>query len=489
MPTQNNRRRVCARCGARLASDNAGEVCRPCEDTAYSDAVAPVLPDEFWERGPLKAALAARDFGRVVRAYRREHDPVLPQEVVGGWFGLSQGQISRIEHAVEPVHDLSKLERWARALRVPEQSLWFRLPSEARSSSASAVTVHGDVEGERSDVRRRDFVVGTAAYGAALVGRGDVERFRAAQPGRMVGVADVEVIREMTQTFRRLDNRFGGGRVYGLVTGHLSGEVIPLLRTARARRAVERELFEVAAELTQLAGWIAHDVGDQRRARGYLRESLKLAEAGDAHAFGVEVLAGMSHQAAYLGDGTAAVDFAEAARRNARRCDSPRALVAETWAMQAHGLALQSEARACASAMQKAERAFDAAGIGDRPDWLGYFDRAYLAAKFAHAYRALGQLTEAERCAARSLEMSEGYERGRLFNTALLASVHAELGNLDAACDLGEQAVDMARSIESARMRSYLAALRRRLEPHDNVPVVRAMAERLRAIGVTGASV
>lgn len=484
------RRRRCARCAARLASDNRGQVCGPCADFATPVQVAaPVKPDKFWERRALQAALRARHFGRVVRAYRREHDPALPQEVVGAWLGLSQGQVSRVEHAHAPVHDLVKLERWARALHIPERLLWFRLTPEAEPPSSTPATVPSDEQPEQRDVRRRDFVVGAAAYGTSLLAQGDGGQDRDQGAARVLAAADVDVIREITGTFRRLDNRFGGGRVYGLVTGHLSGEVIPLLRTARVRRAVERELFEAAAELTQLAGWVAHDVGDHRRARGYGREALKLCDHAGATAFAGEVLAGLSHQAAFLGDGTAAVDLAEAARHHARRSAASPVLVAETWAMEAHGHALRADARACSSAMGEAERALEAAGDGgERPHWLAYFDRAYLAAKFAHAQRALREAAEAEQFAARSLEMSDGYERGRLFNTILLAAARADLGHVDAACELGEQAIDMATSIQSARTRSYLAGLRRQLEPHDDVPAVRAMADRLRAIGVTGAT-
>lgn len=74
--------------------------------------------------------------------------------------------------------------------------------------------------------------------------------------------------------------------------------------------------------------------------------------------------------------------------------------------------------------MRRAERAFDAVHDDSRPRWTAYFDRAYLAAKFAHVLHAVGESKPAERFAIRSLQMSEGYERGRLFNTVLLARIH-----------------------------------------------------------------
>jgi hypothetical protein len=76
-----------------------------------------------------------------------------------------------------------------------------------------------------------------------------------------------------------------------------------------------------------------------------------------------------------------------------------------------------------------------------------------LAAKFAHALRALGESEPAERFAVRSLRMSDGYERGRLFNMVLLARIHADLGQHDEACELGRRSVLMASRI---RGRCYL---------------------------------
>lgn len=154
--------------------------------------------------------------------------------------------------------------------------------------------------------------------------------------------------------------------------------------------------------------------------------------------------------------------------------------------MEAHGHALRRDARACLVAMRSAERTLDAARDDTRPPWLEYFDHAYLAAKFAHALHALGESKPAERFAVRSLRMSDGYERGRLFNTVLLARIYADRGELDAACELGGRSVIMASGIRSARGRGYLNRLRRQLEPHAAVPQVRELREQIHALGAAG---
>jgi hypothetical protein len=101
--------------------------------------------------------------------------------------------------------------------------------------------------------------------------------------------------------------------------------------------------------------------------------------------------------------------------------------------MEAHGHALRRDAPACLAAMRRAGLALGAACDDARPPWLEYFDGAYLAVKFADAFHALGEGKPAKRFAVRSLQMNEGYERGRLFNTVLLARIYADAGELDRA--------------------------------------------------------
>jgi hypothetical protein len=114
-------------------------------------------------------------------------------------------------------------------------------------------------------VQRRQ-LLRAAAAGAASAGSSTFGWFSAQPPRssstRAVGMADVQIIREMTQTFRRLDNRFGGGHARSAVTNYLASDVLPLFREGRYRDDVRRDLFAAVAELNQLAGWIAYDVGD-----------------------------------------------------------------------------------------------------------------------------------------------------------------------------------------------------------------------------------
>ena len=148
--------------------------------------------------------------------------------------------------------------------------------------------------------------------------------------------------------------------------------------------------------------------------------------------------------------------------------------MAESAVMEAHGLALRRDAKGCLAALGDAETSFSSAG-SDVPEWLRYSDAAYMAAKFAHCFRDLGRPDEAERFARRSLGMTEGYDRGRLFNTALLASILADQRRVEEACAAGTSALRMAGNMHSVRTVAYLEDVARRLQPFRAEPVVQVL--------------
>lgn len=230
------------------------------------------------------------------------------------------------------------------------------------------------------------------------------------------------------------------------------------MREGRYRSDVRHELSTAVAELNQLAGWIAYDVGDTGSGRRHLRQAMHLSQDVGDDALAGEMLAGMSHQAAFARAAALATDLARAAKDNGKRSGVP-ALVSEASVMEAHGLALAKDTRGCLTALRESEQAFAAAQQRDRPAWLGYFDGAYLAAKFGHCFRDLGRPTDAERFARRSLDMLDGYDRGRLFNLALLASALADQGKVEEACETGSAALRIAGDVRSVRTVAYLADL------------------------------
>lgn len=112
---------------------------------------------------------------------------------------------------------------------------------------------------------------------------------------------------------------------------------------------------------------------------------------------------------------------------------------------------------------------------------MRYFDHAYLSAKFAHCFRALGQAKQAERFAVRSLHMDGAYVRGKAFNLSLLASAYAQQGEYERACVVGGEALALTARLKSARAVRYLRDLRSELSPHRDRSAVRQFALRVDA--------
>ncbi|WBQ03223.1 hypothetical protein [Kribbella sp. CA-293567] len=267
------------------------------------------------------------------------------------------------------------------------------------------------------------------------------------------------------------------------MTSYLNATVIPLVQESTSGRG-RSDLFAAAAELHHLAGWMAYDTGQHASGHTHLRQALRLCHEADDERLASEMLAGMSHQSAFHGAPDSAVDLALAAQHSAKRSGS-KILQAEAAVMEAHGLALQGDKAGCLAALSRAEDAFNKSDTEERPHWLTYFDHAYLAAKFAHAFRDLGLPVDAEPFARRSLEMTDGYERGRLFNSALLASILADQRRLEESCALGMEATTLAASVRSTRGTSYLQDLGTHLAPYKNVEPVNSLFESMIEIGVS----
>jgi hypothetical protein len=339
----------------------------------------------------------------------------------------------------------------------------------------------------RADVERRRFLIdSTFAIGAGSVGA--VRWLTSPSEGRpsgtgvrRVGRADIAAIHEVTRSFGELDNRFGSGRVRSSVVKYLDTAVSPLLKDGSYGESTGRQLAAAAAELTRLAGWMAYDMEQHGLAQRYLIQALRLARGADDHTLGGEILAGMAHQAIYMGQPAHALDLARAAQLAARRA-GVQTLLASAHVLEAHAHAGLGDAKSCGASLHQAELAFEARKPTEEPKWLSYFDEAYLAAKFAHCFRDLGEGERAVRQARRSLDMDSRYVRGRMFNLSLLAAGLLQCGELEEACVAASHALALASELQSVRSRSYAADLRRRLEPYKNERAVMALRERTREL-------
>jgi hypothetical protein len=282
---------------------------------------------------------------------------------------------------------------------------------------------------------------------------------------------DVMAIRAMSEAFQATDRRLGGGALYGHVVRYLNHELAPHLLASTGDDA-ESELFAAAASLTEAAGWMAHDGGDDHRARGHLTRAFKLATvAADPGLLG-NVCASMSHLASHVGQASEAVRLAGMGLSHVEVALGSARLVARLNAMEALGLATQGNMYGCREALDRAEQALATCEV-ERGDWVSHFDEGSLASETATCLRRLHVFDQAEHHARRAIELRNGDRvRSRALAQVTLAHVLANSGRIDEAASIGITACQAARSLTSARVVGQLESLRLALAGHEKLTLV-----------------
>ncbi|MEU6393377.1 MFS transporter [Streptomyces sp. NPDC046939] len=298
-----------------------------------------------------------------------------------------------------------------------------------------------------------------------------------------VGHSDVVKLREAAQDARRWDSKYGGGDWRSsMVPECLRVEAAPLLLGSYSDD-VGRSLFGASAELTRLAGWMAFDTGQQEAAQRYYIQALRLARAAADVPLGGYVLASMSLQATYRGFGDEGVDLAQAAVERNRGLATARTM-SFFRLVEARAHARAGDAQAAGAALRAAEGWLERSREGDSdPSWLGFYSYDRFAADAAECYRDLKAPRQVRRFTEQALSRpTEEFVRSHGLRLVVSAVAELESGNLDAACEQGTRALEVAGRISSARTTEYVKDLLHRLEPYGDEPRVVELRERARPL-------
>ncbi|GGV00643.1 hypothetical protein GCM10010245_04010 [Streptomyces spectabilis] len=294
--------------------------------------------------------------------------------------------------------------------------------------------------------------------------------------GVRVGLGDVAAIRTTADMFARLDDQFGGDHARHSVIQYLNNDVAPLLRGHYTER-VGRALFSTVAEATLLAGWMAYDACRHGLAQRYFLQALRLAQDANDRRLAGSILSAMSHQATFLGKYTQAATLARAALMGISPVATPT-LRAQFHAMEARALARTGGTAACEAALGAATRALESRNSDDEPEWISYFDEAELAAEAAHCFRDVNSARRAVAHAENA--MSGSHVRSDFFATMVLADAHLRAGDVEEACSVALDALDLGEQLKSARCVSYLAEFRRDLSELGSTGAAHDLAEEAR---------
>jgi hypothetical protein len=292
--------RYCA-CGTRLARDNRTSSCGPCARAGRRHQTEPPeVPAAFWNHPELHAALAARDIGAVIHAYRKHphHGQPIRQATVAAWISLSATRLSRIENG-EPVNDLTKLVRWAQLLRIPHHLLWFHMASEPGDDVASGTPPVRRQESSDDELLMHDAVqLGgrSIEMHPADAEQLDVRRLMSAAAQRAVDFGSVLA----TTTADNPDLDWLGVALTELATAYVHTPAVELLvrivnvrdtaftlirRGVRPRQL--RDAYVVAGIGCLLLASASQNLGDHASARTQLHTAERCAEAADSDALHV----------------------------------------------------------------------------------------------------------------------------------------------------------------------------------------------------------
>ncbi|TSB14301.1 hypothetical protein FNJ62_29275, partial [Streptomyces benahoarensis] len=280
-----------------------------------------------------------------------------------------------------------------------------------------------------------------------------------------LSVPELDLLEATTAMFRQWDAQCGGGLRRKAVVGQLH-EVTDLLQEPQPATVATR-LFKVAAELSQLAGWMSYDMGLQPTAQKYFVLALHAAkEAGD-RPLGAYILSSMSRQMIHLGRPDDALELIHLAQYGSR----------ETATARTQAMLYAVEARACAGmgrpskvkrAVRMAEETFEDAVPGEpEPDWIRFFSEAELNAENAHSYRDLAYVagrspTYAALAAPvmeRAVELfakDAEHQRSYALNLIGMATVHLLQREPEQCAVRARQAMPFAQQVRSERVNTRL---------------------------------
>jgi hypothetical protein len=273
----------------------------------------------------------------------------------------------------------------------------------------------------------------------------------------------------MSDSFQLADRKLGGGLLYEQVMRYIQSEISPRLLDP-PRDCSHGELFSAAASFAEVAGWMAHDGGNDDKAKGHFGQAYHLATAAENPILSANVCASLSHLAVQIGQSEDAVRIATVGAQRVSRQDGAQHLAARLHAMRARAIAMQGDEKASRFALDSAHdelsRRYDCPQIG----WIAGFDEASLAGESALCLYSLGRSNEAESEARKVIALrSVDRVRSRSLAQLTLANILQDAGNLEEAAAIGANVCVIAPTLNSVRVHSGLAKLGEKLARRRSV--------------------
>lgn len=432
--------------------------------TGYEPCTA--LPATLLERGTVRAALAAHDFGTVFAVAREQAGISFAR--IAAQCGIKPERVGALARGEGSVTTYEKIARIADALRIPGHLVGLA----PRPWEATGGAPEGGGGTRRGYGGRAAAGVGLAAALSGL-----------ARPpvGRRVGRHYPQRLRERTARLRRLDTVLGGGDTYRVYLGEYQATKA-LIRDTSHSEATGRALRSVLAEQAQQAGWAAFDAGREADAAELHRLSHEAAvEAGDLPLAG-NALAFLAYQCLPEDPrGGRELAVRSVAEAGAGAPPGVRALLHQrlAWAHASAG-----EPCAAERALAAAEAALTEID-GPQPDWARWVDHTevqIMAGRcWTEFHRPLRAVPVLEKALGR---YDDTHARDKSIYLSWLARAYLTAGEPEEAAVVVGRALELSADVSSARPCAHLAPVLRRLDAHRAVGKVAEVLGRAEVSGV-----
>lgn len=281
-----------------------------------------------------------------------------------------------------------------------------------------------------------------------------VEGTRSHTGSLTVGRSHIDELQEAADAARMWDSRYGcAGMKTKSLSEYLYERAVPLLKGSYSA-SVGRDLYRVTAELARLAGWTAFDAGQQHAAQRHFIQALRLARAGGDVELGSYILSTMAMQALMCGFTSEAIDMAQGAFQRNRRIEPRVAGFAKLIEARAHARA--KDGPAASNCLAHAEKLQRGSVEGEGPKWIGFFTHSRIITDAAEVFRDLGN--HRATFAWHTLGGMPGKEfiRSRSVRLSVLASAHAQNGELEQSLHMGRESLEIFTRLGSVRGMDYL---------------------------------
>jgi len=244
----------------------------------------------------------------------------------------------------------------------------------------------------------------------------------------------------------------------------------------------------IAGETAGLAGWLAWDLEDRRAAGAYFRAGIEAAQEAEDRPLGAYLVGSSCVQPAYRERPHACLRRLQGRTSGFATADANPTTRAWLVTLEAEAHALAGSEAASLRTLDQAERIMEEADQEDasRRPRATFFSGAYLVGERGVALARLGRSADAQHvleAALESLDPEMIKTRPRLLTA--LATSHAHEGNIDQACRLGSDALELAERQQVTTNLQDVRRLRLDLEPWRDAAAVRELDEQLAAANRT----